>query len=45
VPSWPLGTIHKEFADRFSLPVEATVGGKESLYPEYAKKIEEMKKR
>jgi hypothetical protein len=44
VPSWPLGTHHAEFADRFGLPFEATRGGKESLYPEYMKKIEELKK-
>lgn len=44
VPSWPLGTVQREFAERFGLPVDATVGGKESLYPEYMKKIEDMKK-
>ena len=44
VPSWPIGTRHTEFADRFNLPFEATRGGKESLYPEYMKKIEEMRK-
>jgi hypothetical protein len=44
VPSWPIGTRHTEFADRFKLPFEATRGGKESLYPEYMKKIEQMMK-
>ena len=44
VPSWPIGTRHTEFADRFGIPFEATRGGKESLYPEYMKKIEEMRK-
>jgi hypothetical protein len=44
VPSWPLGTKHHEFADRFSIPVDATIGGRDSLYPEYMKKIEEMKR-
>jgi hypothetical protein len=42
VPSWPIGTEHHEFADRFKIPFEATRGGKESLYPEYMKKIRQM---
>lgn len=42
VPSWPIGTEHHEFADRFKIPFEATRGGKESLYPEYMKKIKQM---
>ena len=44
VPHWPLGTKQTEFADRFGLPFEATRGGKESVYPEYIKKIEQMKR-
>jgi hypothetical protein len=44
VPSWPIGTHHTEFAEHFGLPFEATRGGKETLYPEYMKKIEELKK-
>jgi hypothetical protein len=43
VPHWPLGTTHREYADRFGLPFEATRGGRESLYPEYVKTIEQMK--
>jgi hypothetical protein len=43
VPSWPIGTIHTDLADRFGIPFEATRGGKETLYPEYMKKIEQMK--
>ena len=42
VPSWPIGTKHTEFADRFGLPWEVTRGGKESLYPEYMKTIERL---
>ena len=42
VPSWPIGTRHTEFADRFGLPWEVTRGGKESLYPEYMKTIERL---
>ena len=44
VPSWPIGTRHTEFSDRFGIPWEATRGGKESLYPEYMKKIQDMMK-
>ena len=43
VPSWPIGTRHDEFAKRFSIPWEATRGGKASLYPEYMKEIERLK--
>jgi hypothetical protein len=43
VPSWPIGTEHHDIADRFKIPFEATRGGKESLYPEYMQKIEQMK--
>src|SRR5690349_7207219 len=42
VPSWPLGTEHHDLADQFKIPFAATRGGKESLYPEYMKKIEQM---
>jgi hypothetical protein len=42
VPHWPIGTEQHEYADRFGLPFEATRGGKESLYPEYMKKMAQM---
>lgn len=42
VPSWPIGTKHTEFANRFSLPFEVTRGGKETLYPEYMQKIQQL---
>ena len=44
VPHWPIGTRHTEFADRFGLPFEATRGGKATIYPEYMKTIEALKK-
>jgi hypothetical protein len=44
VPSWPIGTRHTEFADRFGLPWEVTRGGKDTLYPEYMKTIERLMK-
>jgi hypothetical protein len=42
VPSWPMGTEHKDFAEQFGLPYEATQGGKETLYPEYVQKLKQL---
>jgi hypothetical protein len=42
VPHWPIGTKQDEFARRHGLPFEATQGGKETLYPEYAEKLKQM---
>ena len=42
VPSWPIGTMHEEFAAVHELPFDATIGGKESTYPEYQLKIAEL---
>ncbi len=42
VPSYPMGTLHEDFAQKHGLPFEATIGGKETLYPEFMKKIKEM---
>jgi cyclase len=39
VPSYPMGTRHDEFAKRFGLPFEATRGGAETMYPEYARTL------
>src|SRR5688572_26085754 len=44
VPSWPIGTRHTEFSNRFGLPWEVTRGGKETIYPEYMKKIQDLMK-
>lgn len=44
VPSWPIGTRHEEFANRFGLPFEVTRGGAETLYPEYQKTIEALRR-
>ena len=35
VPSYPMGTRHTEFAEKYRLPLDATQGGKHTLYPEY----------
>jgi len=37
IPSWPLGTVHDEFGKRFGIPLEATFGGAQTMYPEYAR--------
>jgi hypothetical protein len=42
VPFYPLGVTHPEFAEKVGLPFGATRGGKQSLYPEYQLKIQEM---
>ena len=44
VPSWPIGTEHHEFANRFKIPFQATRGGKASLYPEFILQIEQWNK-
>jgi hypothetical protein len=43
VPAWPIGTEHRDLADKFGIPYEATQGGKATLYPEYMKRIEQLK--
>ncbi len=42
VPSYPIGDMHEDFAKSVGLPFEATIGGKETLYPEFMKKIKEL---
>lgn len=42
VPAWPLGTKHREFAERFGLPFEATQGGARTVYPEYQLTLEQL---
>jgi hypothetical protein len=44
VPFYPLGVTHPEFAKKVGLPFGATRGGRESLYPEYQLKVQEMVK-
>ena len=45
VPHYPLGTRHTDYADENKLPYEATLGGKDTLYPEYAEKLKQMMER
>jgi hypothetical protein len=43
VPHWPFGSEHyKEFADLLGVPVEATQGFKEAMYPEYLPKLRQL---
>jgi hypothetical protein len=44
VPFYPLGVTPSEFAQQVGLPFAATRGGKESTYPEYQLKLQEMMK-
>ena len=44
VPFYPLGVTPSEFGQKVRLPFTATRGGKESLYPEYQLKIQDMMK-
>jgi hypothetical protein len=42
VPNFAIGTIHTELAEKYGLPVEATQGGRETLYPEYQQRLREL---
>ena len=44
VPHYPLGARHMEYADENKLPLEATLGGGETLYPEYQEKLKQLMK-
>ena len=44
VPAFPLGTLHEEFAQAHNLPYKATIGGKETTYPEFMDKIKQFAK-
>ena len=41
VPFFALGTMQTEYATVHNLPLKATLGGKENMYPEYMLKIKE----
>ena len=42
VPNFPMGTINTELAEKSGLPVEATQGGRATLYPEYRLRLQEL---
>jgi len=42
VPHYPLGSTHPEYAGDNRLPFESTLGGKETLYPEYVETLKAM---
>jgi hypothetical protein len=44
VAHYPLGTEPRRFADLAGLPYEATRGGKATLYPEYMRTIERLRR-
>ena len=43
VPHWPIGTEHRDLAEQVGIPFEATQGGKATLYPEYVRRIRQLK--
>ncbi|MGB7220270.1 MAG: hypothetical protein WBD07_15840 [Vicinamibacterales bacterium] len=43
VPHWALGTLQLEFSQAHDIPFKATIGGKESIYPEFMDKIREFR--
>ena len=43
VPHYPLGSTHPEYAGDNALPFEATLGGKDTLYPEYVDRLKQMR--
>lgn len=44
VPAYALGTKHTEYAQRHSLPFEASQGGAQTMYPEYVARLKELMK-
>jgi hypothetical protein len=44
VPAYPLGTKHPEYSEKHHLPFEASQGGAQTMYPEYAKRLEQLMK-
>ncbi len=42
VPHYPIGTTHREPAENYRIPFEATLGGANTLYPEYQRRIEQL---
>ena len=42
VPHYPFGTIQDGFSKKWGIPLEAAMGGKETLYPEYEAKLRKL---
>src|SRR5215467_12116939 len=42
VPHYPLGATHPEYADDNQLPFASTLGGRETLYPEYVETLKQL---
>ena len=42
VPFFALGTKHTEFGEVHNIPFEATQGGKQTIYPEYQERIQQL---
>jgi hypothetical protein len=44
VPANPLGVIRTDYAESRGLPIEAAMGGAQTMYPEYMKRVQELMK-
>ena len=42
VPAYPLGTVHTEYAKNAKIPLEASFGGAQTQYPEYAQRLKQL---
>ena len=42
VPHYPFGTVQDGFAKKWGIPLEAAMGGKDTLYPEYEAKLRKL---
>ena len=42
VPHWELGIRHPDLAKELGVPIDAVQGGRETLYPEYRLKLQQM---
>jgi hypothetical protein len=45
VPHWPIGTEHRDLSEQYGIPYEATQGGRATLYPEFIRTIEQLKRK
>ncbi len=42
VPHYPFGTVPDGFAKKFGIPLEAAMGGKVTIYPEYEQRLRQL---
>jgi hypothetical protein len=42
VPHYPFGTVPDTFAKQYGIPLEAAMGGRQTLYPEYESRLRQL---